>query len=303
MNKISSEVDSLLESDEVSQIDGLHYTSRSRSYSNVHEYEREKPPLTKSISVRGLEPDISKRRHKYEERARRKSHERELRRSIEDSLEESTETRRKTSKHTPQTQETQKQTKKKPDSPKPEKKTKKSLTKRLKEKVTKKKETDEKTKKVTKKIDDKQPPHTKEEIIKLTDGFIPIPRIKWETIEAGCEIKWMNESSGRVSDRTAFYWYQKENKDGKRFFMCGPTSQCDMKTPWINKQKFPLFWDKLKKLYVREDPFTQGLRLAIDNRTYQLSDIAHFLKLKFGAEFEQFIKNREFDRQAKSSKH
>lgn len=305
MNKLSSEVDSLLESDEVSQIDGLQYT-RSRSYSDVHDYHREKPPLLKTISVRGIEPDIAKRHRKYEERARRKTRERDLKReiekSIEESIEESSETRRKTPKPKLKTPPPEPKKKKAPEP-------KKSLTKRLKEKVTKKKEpkSDSESEKVespkkSKKDYVKLPPHTKEEIIKLTEGFIPIPRVKWESIEAGREIKWMTENSGRVSERTAFYWYQKENKDGKRFFMCGPTAQCDMKTQWINKQKFPLFWDKLKRLYVREDPFTQGLRLAIDNRTYQLSDIANFLKLKFGDEFEQFIKNREFERRAKSSK-
>lgn len=296
MNKLSSEVDSLLESDEVSQIDGLKYTSKSRSYTDVHDYNREKPPLRKTVSVRGIEPDIAKRQRKYEERARRKTLEKELKREIEKSIEESesSETRRKTPKP------------KLKASPEPHKKTpkpKKSLAKRLKEKVTKKaSDSESESPKKSKKEYEKLPPHTKEEIIKLTEGFIHIPRVKWESIEAGREIKWMNDSTRRVSERSAFYWYQKENKDGKRFFMCGPTAQCDMKTPWINKQKFPLFWDKLKYLYVREDPFTQGLRLAIDNRTYQLSDIAHFLKLKFGDEFEQFIKHREFDRQAKSSK-
>lgn len=312
MSRINSEVDSLLESDEVSQIDGLHYTSRSRSYSDVYDYGKPKPPITRTISVRGLEPDIAQRRRKYEEREKQKSRERALKREIEKSVEESiAEELESQSSETSKGKAERSKSKRKP-------KPKKSITKKLKEKLVRKKEPVEKKKEPSPKVEKKKekkdpipeekkknenlPPHTKEEEIKLTKGFIPVPRSKWESLEAGREIMWMNVTSERVSSRTAYYWYQKENKDGKRFFMCGPTAQCDMKTPWINKSKFPLFWDKLKRIYVREDPFTQGLRLAIDNRTYQISDIAHFLKLKFGDEFEQFIKNRELERQAKSSK-
>jgi hypothetical protein len=315
MSTLDSEIDSLLESDEVSQISGL----RSKKH--------EKPLSRRSSSTR-MEPDIERRRRKYEERDRRKSrkHRKSRRssyshesthsytseddsshaevstgsysentweRSVDDSTTEqpvvgsdsSSETRRK------------KKSSKRPH-PELKPKHKKSITTKLKETVRRKRT---KSKSPSKKTEYEVPlPHTREEVMKLTEGFIAVPREKWDTIEAGCEIKWMNKSTKRVSDRDkpAYYWYHKEDKNGKMFFLCGPTASCDLKTPWIKHRTFPLYWDKIKKLFVREDPFTYGLRMAIDNRTVQLSDIAHFLKMKFGDEFDQFMKNRALERKA-----
>jgi hypothetical protein len=318
MSRLNSEIDSLLESDEVSQIDGLNY--RSKSYSNVRDYEKSKPQLSRTSSARGLEPDIATRRHKYEERSKRKARHRarnrEFEKSIEDSMtselegdisDESTaydsysssgeKSIRGSSEKNSDSSESRRRKKK--TRKKPELKPKhKSLTTKLKEKVSRKKRSPSPAKKDEKKVYEKLPPHTRKEIMSLTQGFIPVPRVEWPNIEAGSEIMWMSKGSGRVCDRAtpAYYWYQKESKKGRMFFMCGPTATCDLKTQWVKRRKFPLFWDQTKKLYVREDPFTHGLRLAIDNRTVQISDIAHFLKMKYGDEFDQFMKNRALDR-------
>ena len=323
MNRLNSEVDSLLESDEVSQIDGIRFQSRSRSYSNVHDYAKQKH-LPRTNSVRGLEPDIAKRRRKYEEHAKRKLHRRARDRQFEKSIEESitselegdfsdstsyselggaeestSESSSRTSSERRRKKKPTKKEKKKPPEVKPAQK--KSITNKLKERITRKKKTSAKKPKSPQKTKEYEilPPHTRKEVIELTKGYIPVPRSKWDTIEAGSHILWMNKGSGRVNTKGAYYWYQKENTKGKMFFYCGPTANCDLKTPWIKRSAFPLWWDNVKKLFVREDPFTNGLRLAIDNRTIQLSDIAVFLKMKYGDEFEQFMKNRALERKAR----
>ena len=315
---LDSEIDSLLESDEVSQIDGLNFKKDNK----------------KQPSSRGLEPDIVRRRRKYDERSKRKARRRHKTREIyrfeklidesitsevegsfsmedssfaeyssvaedssvgswEKSVDHSSELYSGGSSSSSSSRRKKRTTKKKPPKPKQ----KKSITAKLKETV-RRKPTSRKTtgKKSTDKKYEILPPHTRAEFIKLTKGFIPVPRETWHTLEAGSEIMWMSKGSGRVKDRTAYYWYHKEGKGKRMFFMCGPVATCDLKSPWVKNRKFTLFWDQLKKVFVREDPFTRGLRLAIDSRTIQLSDIAHFLKLKYGDEFDQFLKNRALDR-------
>lgn len=59
-----------------------------------------------------------------------------------------------------------------------------------------------------------------------------------------------------------------------------------------NQMQMNIFWDNIKSLYHKEDPITKQLRLAIDKRQDYITDIAIFLKHKYGSEFEDHMKAR-----------
>jgi len=140
------------------------------------------------------------------------------------------------------------------------------------------------------KMEKNQIPHSKEEISEMTDGFIVVPKSDWENLEPGSCIKWVNKY-GRCITKEWYYWYQKTSKvTGTKFFYVGtyPTKA----EGGVFQQTFAAFWDNIKILYKKEDPITKMLRLAIDKRQDYITDIAVFLKNKYGEEFENYMKGR-----------
>jgi len=133
-------------------------------------------------------------------------------------------------------------------------------------------------------------PHSREEIAEMTEGFIVVPKKDWGNLEPSDCIKWVN-SDGRCVTREWYYWYHKKSQaTGLPFFYVGmyPT-RAD--APWQITRS--VFWHKVKAIYKKEDPITKLLKLAIDKRQEHIADLATFLKLKFGDEFEIFMRNRE----------
>jgi hypothetical protein len=145
------------------------------------------------------------------------------------------------------------------------------------------------------KIEENQTPQSKEDIREMTDGFIVVPRGDWEMLEPGSCIKWVNKH-GRCITKEWYYWYQKTSKvTGGKFFYVGmyPT-----KTDGSGfQQSFAVFWANVKILYKKEDPITKLLRHAIDKRQDYITDLAVFLKMKFGDEFEDYMKSRSAHRE------
>lgn len=151
----------------------------------------------------------------------------------------------------------------------------------------------------TKISDDIEPekPHSKEEVKELTKGFIIVPRAAWENLEPGSCIKWVNKH-GRCIKKEWFCWYQKTSKvTGTNFFYVG---MYPSKAASKYQKSFAVFWDNIKVLFMKEDPVTKLLRNAIDTKQDYITDMAVFLKAKYGEEFEEHMKNRAGSRLKKN---
>lgn len=136
-------------------------------------------------------------------------------------------------------------------------------------------------------------PHSREEIKQMTNGFIVVPKKDWGNLEPGSCIKWIN-NNGRCVTREWYYWYHKKSdKNDKPFFYVGMyPNKSD--APWQLTRS--VFWENIKCIYKKEDPITKLLKQAIDKRQDHIADIAHFLKLKYGDEFEIYMRTREAHR-------
>lgn len=136
---------------------------------------------------------------------------------------------------------------------------------------------------------DKEKPHTKDEIKAMTEGFIVVPRAAWDKVEPGSCIKWVNKH-GRCIKKEWFCWYHKTSKvTGTNFFYVGSYPS---KAASKFQKSFAVFWDNIKMLFMKEDPVTKLLRSAIDTKQDYITDMAIFLKSKYGDEFDAHMKNR-----------
>lgn len=109
----------------------------------------------------------------------------------------------------------------------------------------------------------------------------------YDKIYPGDHVKYVN-SEGDFK-QGGFIWYKKTNETGT-FWMIGLTKTPDMKPETF---KFALYWHKIKYLWKRTDYETKLLIKSIDKKQDYISDIASFLKHKYGKEFTDYMNSRE----------
>jgi len=302
----NKDIASFIDSDEVSEIDGIRLT-KSRSYTHL---QPDKKSYKKSVSfspghkVTMMEPNYRPKTKKYDssEYSSEDNSERHMRRQLRKQQREKDllampirdvdlakrllPTRKQRSEQSEQSEQ--------------------SEISEVSEGGTRRKKKKRKSKKVedvekllipltdtSEKIEKNQTAQSKEEIKSMTDGFIVVPRSDWEILEPGSCVKWVNKH-GRCITKEWYYWYQKTSKvTGTKFFYFGTYPS---KTEGVFQKSFAVFWDNVKILYKKEDPITKLLRQAIDTRQDYITDIAIFLRSKYGDEFDDYMKKRSAHR-------
>ena len=86
-----------------------------------------------------------------------------------------------------------------------------------------------------------------------------------------------------------YVWFAKRaKKTNKMYFVIGKFKNVD-----FSKYNFRIYWDNIETLWKRKTVEAELLIKSIDAKQYYISDIAKFLKIKYGQEFEDYMNEME----------
>jgi len=154
-----------------------------------------------------------------------------------------------------------------------------------------KEESSSKKKKEKKKVTDKKI------IDELTKDCSLIDKKDYIKLQVGDRIKYVK--NGEYKDG-GFIWYSKIGDKNRQFWMVSPQKEVNMSS---GAMKFPVFWDKIEKLYLQNlDDFEtklqkieanasiDTLKLAIARQQIIINELLKFMEKQHGKEFVEFKK-------------
>jgi hypothetical protein len=130
-----------------------------------------------------------------------------------------------------------------------------------------------------------------EHVKSMLKGYIQVPSEKYDGVTAGDHIRFITKDG---NFRTGgFIWLMRTDETKGKYWVYGQTKRIPSSPEaWKNSRHFKLYWTSIGKLYKKIDPETSLMIMSIDAKQQHITDIAAFLKYKYGNEFANFIRER-----------